>query len=91
MRSPSNQAISCALLKVINLQQDGWNEQLDAVLFSYRANVHASTKFIPFYLMYDREAVLPIALKVRKSTTTLNFENLLSAIVGAKKIRIKRD
>ena len=32
------------------------------VLFSYRTSVHATTKYTPFFLMYGREAVLPIQL-----------------------------
>ena len=60
----TNQTLSCALIKVINDKQDDWDEHLDSVLFAYRTSVHASTKYTPFYLMYGRDPVLPIELKV---------------------------
>lgn len=62
----TNQTISHALLKLININQDDWDEFLDCVLFSYRTSVHASTNYTPFYLMYGRDPVLPIELMVRQ-------------------------
>lgn len=75
----TNRTVSRALLKFINLQQDDWDEQLDGVLFSYRTSVHASTKYTPFYLMYGRDPVLPIELRVSElftdNTSSLLFIN----------------
>ena len=44
--------------------QDDWDEHIESILFYYRISVHASTKFTPFYLMYGREAVLPVQLQL---------------------------
>lgn len=59
-----NQTIARTLLKYINEEQDDWDDYLECILFSYRTSIHASTKYTPFYLMYGRDAVLPIELKV---------------------------
>lgn len=67
----TNQTISCALIKVINQKQDDWDEHIDSILFSYRTSVHASTKYTPFFLMYGRDPVLPIELRVSTFHTTL--------------------
>ena len=58
-----NQTVTKSLVKYINADQNDWDENLESVLFSYRTNVHATTKYTPFFLMYGREAVLPIQLQ----------------------------
>ena len=58
-----NQTVTKLLLKYINADQDDWEEHLESVLFSYRTNVHATTKYTSFFLMNGREAVLPIQLQ----------------------------
>ena len=52
----------------VNPEQDDCDEHMDAILFSYRTSIHASTKFTPFYLMYGREAVLPVELQMTDQT-----------------------
>ncbi|KAL5505712.1 hypothetical protein EMCRGX_G007192 [Ephydatia muelleri] len=59
-----NQTLTKAIVKYINTEQDDWDEHIESVLFSYRTSVHASTKFTTFYLMYGREAVLPVQLQL---------------------------
>ena len=59
-----NQTLTKAIVKYINTEQDDWDEHIESILFSYRTSVHASTKCTPFYLMYGREAVLPVQLQL---------------------------
>ena len=58
-----NQTVTKSLVKYINADHFDWDENLESVLFSYRTSVHATTKYTPFFLMYGREAVLPIQLQ----------------------------
>lgn len=60
----ANQTISRTIIKYVNDQQDNWDEYLESILLAYRTSKHASTKYSPFYLMYGRDAVLPVELKV---------------------------
>ena len=49
-------------MKVVAASGDDWDEHIDAVLFGYRVNAQASTKFTPFELMYGVKPRLPIDL-----------------------------
>ena len=78
-----NQTVTKALIKYVETEEDDWDEYLDAILFSYRTSIHASTKYTPFFLMFGREAVLPIELQLHEETgapipnsvTSIPFEN----------------
>ena len=48
------------LVKLIGDHDYKWDEYIDPVLFSIRTSVQESTKFTPFFLMYGREARLPL-------------------------------
>ena len=51
-------------MKVINQDQNNWEDKLDSVLFCYRSSKNGSTKYSPFYLMYGREPKLPIEMRM---------------------------
>ena len=54
-------------MKVINKGQDNWEDNIESVLFCYRASKNDSTQFSPFFLMYGREPRLPIEMKIEGS------------------------
>ncbi|CAB4040892.1 retrotransposable element, partial [Paramuricea clavata] len=62
-----NQTLENAIVKIINEDQDNWEDNLDSILFCYRSSKNDSTKFSPFFLMYGREPKLPIELAVKGS------------------------
>lgn len=49
-----NQTLQRSLLKLVNKQQNNWDEFIDGVLFAYRTSKQKSTQFTPFELMYCR-------------------------------------
>ena len=51
------------LVKVLDQNPEQWPYKIDDVLFAHRVSRHASTNYPLFYLMYNREPVLPINLK----------------------------
>ena len=52
-----------ALVKVLDQNPEQWPYVIDDVLFAHQVSRHASTNYLPFYLMYNREPVLPVGLK----------------------------
>ena len=40
--------------------RSSWEDALDPILFALRASVSASTGYSPFYLVYGRDAPLPL-------------------------------
>ena len=49
-----NQTLQRSLVKLVNEQQNDWDDFLDGLLFAYRTSVQTSTKVTPFELMYGR-------------------------------------
>ena len=69
-----NQTLERALEKSVNSDQNDWDEKLDSILFAYRTSRHDTTKFTPFYLMFGREAVLPIEMELIQKNDQINVQ-----------------
>jgi Integrase zinc binding domain len=55
-----NRTLCEALAKLSNEHKDNWDQYIAPVLFAYRTMKHNTTKVTPFYLVYGREAKLPM-------------------------------
>lgn len=71
-----NRTLCEALAKYANEHKDDWDVYLTSVLFAYRTKRHDTTRHEPFYLMYGRDAVLPIEFAVSTSQSECAVENL---------------
>ena len=49
-----NQTLQTALMKMVNDDQNDWDEHLPAVLFAYRTSQQRAIKMTPFEVMYCR-------------------------------------
>ena len=58
-----NRTIKVALVKVLNENPTEWPDAIDGVLFAHRVSRHSSTKYSPYFLLYNREPVLPVGVK----------------------------
>ena len=58
-----NRLIKDSLIKVLNGKPEEWLYIIDGVLFAHRVSIHKSTKYSPFYLMYNRHPILLIDVK----------------------------
>ena len=68
-----NQTLQRELLKYVDEKQNTWDLYIESVLFSYRVSVQDSTKQTPFYLVYGRQARLPVDLQIKSIKN--DFEN----------------
>ena len=60
-----NQTLQRQLLKFVSEEQNDWDLYLDSIAFSYRVSRQDSTKTSSFYLVYGRQAKLPIELSIK--------------------------
>ncbi|GBC34259.1 DDE-type integrase/transposase/recombinase [Rhizophagus irregularis DAOM 181602=DAOM 197198] len=67
-----NRTLCEALAKYANENKDDWDIYLTSVLFAYRTKRHNTTRHEPFYLMYGREAILPIEFANRTPQVELS-------------------
>ena len=58
-----NRSIKEALVKVLDENPEDWPYVIDGILFAHRVSRHYSTKFFQFFMLYNREPVLPIDVK----------------------------
>ena len=58
--------------KVTGERQNDWDECIDPILFAIRTSVQESTKHSPFFLMYGREAKLPLEVEKEKIDSKSN-------------------
>lgn len=70
-----NRNIKESLVKVLNAKPSEWPYVIEGVLFAHRVSKHSSTKFSPFFLMYNRHPVLPIDIKYSLNGTDETSEN----------------
>jgi len=65
----------CESLAKLNEERENWDDYISPTLFAYRTKVNKSTQFIPFHLIYGREAILPFD-EDNKMKTTLEERNI---------------
>ena len=58
-----NRTIKDSLVKVLEEKPKEWPNIIDGILFAHRMGIHYSTKYSPFFLMYNRHSILPIDIK----------------------------
>ena len=69
-----NRNIKESLVKVLDAKPSEWPYVIEGVLFAHRVSKHSSTKFSPFFLMYNRKPVLPVDIQYNLDDTE-NAEN----------------
>src|SRR5438045_8519909 len=50
----------CESLAKVSERENQWDKHIESVLFAYRTTKHNTTKKTPFFMVYGREAILPI-------------------------------
>src|SRR5881227_655600 len=50
----------CESLAKVSGKENEWDKHIESVLFAYRTTKHNTTKKTPFFMVYGREAILPI-------------------------------
>ena len=58
-----NCTIKDSLVKVLEEKPKEWSSIIDGILSAHRVSIHYSTKYSPFFLMYNRHPILPIDIK----------------------------
>jgi transposase InsO family protein len=67
-----NRMLCEALAKYANEHKDDWDIYLSSALFAYRTKKHNTTRHEPFYLIYGRDAILPVEFAVETAHVELS-------------------
>ena len=74
-----NHTFAKMLSMYVNSYHNDWDGLLDFVTFAYNTSRQESTGFTPFYLLYGREAVLPVDVALGNNPEMKNGEDGPSA------------
>ena len=58
-----NSTMDAKIAALSNERKTDWDDQLPLVTFNYNSNIHATTKHVPFEMMYGRSPTLPFDLQ----------------------------
>jgi hypothetical protein len=81
-----NATMDAKIAALSNDRKTNWDEQLPLVTFNYNSSIHATTKQVPFEMMYGRPAILPFDHQsddvslVHDSNHSKKLERFLSSI-----------
>ena len=70
-----NRTVRDSLVKVLNENAEEWSYVIDGVLFAHRVSRHYSTKYPPFYPLYNHHPTLPIDVKYNEDLLVRQNEN----------------
>ncbi|XP_050065657.1 uncharacterized protein LOC126554640, partial [Aphis gossypii] len=65
-----NRTLKTSLLKVQQNDVLKWPDILQGIMFAYRTTVHCSTKYSPFFMLYQREPVIPVDVDVNNNSNS---------------------
>jgi transposase InsO family protein len=68
-----NSTMDAKIAALSNLRKTDWDDQLSFVTFNYNTSIHASTKQVPFQMMYGRLPVLPF--DHQEGNVTLHYDS----------------
>ena len=77
-----NRTLSEALAKLATDHIEDWDTYIAPILFAYRTTKHATTKIAPFFLLYGRNAKLPMDKEENEGTSNMisHMENLVEKL-----------
>lgn len=69
-----NKTITTNLKTYVSKDQRDWDQWLDLALFNYRTALHSALKDTPFFLLYGRDALLPLDVMHKSKDDLMNGE-----------------
>ena len=69
---------------MVDEDQKNWDVKIETVLMGYRASRQASTKYSPYFLLFQKEMRLPIDNEIMQNEEShLHMESDMSIVIEA--------
>ena len=77
-----NQTLVTTIKKVVDACSNDWDEHISAALYAYRISKQASSKFSPFFLMYNRQPRKAVSLAIDEQDNATHDSDENGKVVG---------
>lgn len=84
-----NRTIEAILAKLVQEDQENWDNNIATALFAYRSAVHEATGFTPFALNFGRTPTLPLDVMLGSPTTQAPKSCRLPAFLSTKRQKMR--